>query len=86
MVIGEVTCVEGDFVGDMVDGEEAEGSIVVERRRSANEDRRSLIISLTTVIDDLRSFSLLAISVLLEDVESLLSIIFSCGGLADAIW
>ncbi len=50
-------CTEGGRDGDFTaEGEEIEGSIFIDRRRSENEDLLSLIKSLMTVIEDLRSF------------------------------
>ena len=68
-----------------MDGETADGSRFIERRRSAeNEARPSLMRSFTTVIDDLRD-----LVVVLEEVESLLSWMVSfggCGSVATAFW
>jgi len=65
-------------------GEETDVSIVVDRRRSANEERCSLIRSLTMEMEDLRSL----VSVFLEEVESRLSrrVSFSFGGEDIAFW
>jgi hypothetical protein len=67
-----------------MDGEATDGSRLIERRRSENEARPSLMRSLTMVIEDLRDFV-----VVLEDVESLLSWMVSfggCGVVTTAFW
>ena len=53
----------------MTEGDETDGSIVIERRRSENEARPWLIRSFTTVIDDLRSL----VVVVLDELDSRLS-------------
>jgi hypothetical protein len=54
-ILGELACVDGGRDEDLAE-DVAEGSIVIDLRRSAKDDRRSLIMSLTTVIDERRSF------------------------------
>ena len=72
---------EGGRESDLTDGEETDGSMVIERRRSANEARPSLIRSFTIVIDDLRS-----LVVVFEGFESRLSWLVSVGGVTTAFW
>ncbi len=60
---------DGGRDDERTDGEATDGSIVIDRRRSVNEDRRSLIRSLIMEIEDLRSF----VVVVLEEVDNRLS-------------
>lgn len=53
-------CTEGGRDDDLPEGDAAD-SIVTERRRSENEDLRSLIRSLIMVIEDLLSFEVVAL-------------------------
>lgn len=84
-LLEEIACVEGGRDGDFRDGEVIDGSRLIDRRRSAIEERRSLNRSLTIVSEDLLSFV-----PDLDEFESRLSRIVSflipLRGAATAFW
>jgi hypothetical protein len=81
-----VAWVDGGRDGDLMDGDRAaEGSMFIDRRLSENEVRPSLIRSLITVIDDLRSrVTVLELSDESLSFERRLSCIVSFGASATA--
>ena len=86
--IGLVVCVEGGREGDLVGDLVAENSRFIERRLSENEVRlspKSLMKSLITVIEDLRSLALFFGALAEDSLDKRLSWMVSFGGSTPAL-